>query len=149
MLRGSCLCGAVAFEVSAARGPFELCHCTRCRKVTSSGPLGSFHARAEDYRLLRGRDAVVHFELPVRDEPPPYQYDFCGRCGCVLPGPLDPREGSVEIPAGLIDDELTLPVDRHIFVEHRTQWGRGLEQLEELTGEELRALRAGQRSKPT
>ncbi|MCZ6459403.1 MAG: aldehyde-activating protein, partial [Gammaproteobacteria bacterium] len=36
MYKGQCLCGAVAFEVEEIIGPFELCHCTRCRKSTGS-----------------------------------------------------------------------------------------------------------------
>src|SRR4051812_13931017 len=33
IVQGSCLCGEVKFEVSEVVGPFELCHCNRCRKV--------------------------------------------------------------------------------------------------------------------
>jgi hypothetical protein len=33
---GSCLCGAVSFEVSGAFDSFFLCHCSRCRKDTGS-----------------------------------------------------------------------------------------------------------------
>ena len=36
MIRGSCLCGGVKFEVRGSKGPFELCHCNRCRKATGS-----------------------------------------------------------------------------------------------------------------
>jgi hypothetical protein len=141
MLRGSCLCGAVAFEMDRTEGPFELCHCRRCRKISGSGYLGTFRVPADAYRGVRGDDVVLHFALPVRDTPPAYAYDFCGRCGCVLPG-LDAHAGVVEVPVGLIDDELGLRPDRHIFVEHRPGWDRDLDALPHLTGDELRTLRA-------
>ena len=32
MYKGSCLCGAVPFEVSGELGPIDACHCTQCRK---------------------------------------------------------------------------------------------------------------------
>ena len=35
-MRGGCLCGGIVFEVAKFEGPFELCHCTRCRKVSGS-----------------------------------------------------------------------------------------------------------------
>ena len=35
-ITGSCLCGGVRFEVDRVVGPFELCHCNRCRKVSGS-----------------------------------------------------------------------------------------------------------------
>ena len=42
MIRGSCLCGSVKFEIERAAGPFELCHCARCRKVSGSAYLKGF-----------------------------------------------------------------------------------------------------------
>ena len=36
MIKGSCLCGGVKFEIRGSKGPFELCHCNRCRKATGS-----------------------------------------------------------------------------------------------------------------
>ena len=33
MLTGSCLCGAVAYEVDAPAGPIVHCHCSTCRKT--------------------------------------------------------------------------------------------------------------------
>jgi len=36
MIKGECLCGAVQFEVASVVGPFELCHCNRCRKSSGS-----------------------------------------------------------------------------------------------------------------
>jgi hypothetical protein len=35
-IKGSCLCGGVRFELDRAAGPFEICHCNRCRKVSGS-----------------------------------------------------------------------------------------------------------------
>ena len=40
----------------------------------------------------------------------------------------------MEIPAGLIDGDADLQVDRHIFVEHRPRWtprGDGLPEFDE------------------
>ncbi|MGZ9006346.1 MAG: GFA family protein, partial [Burkholderiales bacterium] len=32
MNKGSCLCGAVTFEVAAILEPPDACHCSQCRK---------------------------------------------------------------------------------------------------------------------
>ena len=34
MIRGSCLCGAVAFEIEGEVTPIGMCHCSKCRKVS-------------------------------------------------------------------------------------------------------------------
>ena len=76
MIRGSCLCGRVRFEVDRLTGPFELCHCSRCRKVTGSAFAATVGAMAEDFRWLCGAESIGRCELPVRERPPPYALSF-------------------------------------------------------------------------
>ena len=97
--------------------------------------------RSVDFRWLRGRDEIAIFSLPVRDEPPPYARPFCKHCGCITPWPHDTGTW-MEIPAGLIDGDAELQVDRHIFVEHRPQWTLRGDGLPELDEQALLALRA-------
>src|SRR5829696_7413027 len=87
MIRGSCLCGGVRFEIDRAIGPFELCHCTRCQKVSGSGYLTWLTVRREDFRYLQGADLVKTYERPVSESPPPYNTSFCGICGSQMPDP--------------------------------------------------------------
>ncbi len=54
MIRGQCLCGGVQFEIERARGPFELCHCARCRKVSGSAFMAGLGVRTEDFRFVCG-----------------------------------------------------------------------------------------------
>jgi hypothetical protein len=56
MIRGSCLCGGVKFEISRTPGPFELCHCNKCRKVTGSAYRAGFLVQAEDFHLTDGKN---------------------------------------------------------------------------------------------
>jgi hypothetical protein len=52
MMQGGCLCGAVRFELDRAVGPFELCHCNRCRKTTGSAYAAGLGVRVADFRWL-------------------------------------------------------------------------------------------------
>jgi hypothetical protein len=141
MIRGSCLCGAVRFEIDRASGPFELCHCSRCRKASGSAYLAEFAVRSSEFRWVQGQAEITTIELPVRREPPGYQRPFCRYCGS--PTPTREVYGKWRgIPAGLLDDDPGIRPDRHIFVEHRAAWtprGDGLPELDEAA---LRALRA-------
>lgn len=121
MIRGSCLCGAVRFEFETAVGPFELCHCSRCRKASGSAFMAAIRINAAGFKVVAGRELINRFELPVRDEPPPYSRVFCSRCGCVVPEP-DPQTDVFEIAAGLLDDDPGLRPDRHILVECKAPW---------------------------
>src|SRR5688500_10481897 len=121
MIHGSCLCGGVRFALTAVTTPFELCHCTRCRKATGSVYLAAVTARTEDFQLLSGRELVSRFELPVRDQPPPYARVFCRTCGCIVPDP-DSTAATLEVAAGLLDDDPGVRPERHILVESKAPW---------------------------
>ena len=141
MLRGGCLCGGVRFELRCAAGPFELCHCTRCRKASGTAFAAMLGVDAADYRLLQGADLVVTFEAPVVERPPGYRTAFCRRCGSPVPWPLA-GEAWFEMPAGLLDDDPVLRPDRHIYVEHAAPWYEVGDTLPRFTTQEIGAFRA-------
>src|ERR1017187_10091779 len=121
MIRGSCFCGGVRFEIARAVGPFELCHCSRCRKASGSAFFAWLLVKREDFLLVQGHDLIKTFETAVREAPPAYSTSFCVRCGS--PGP-NPRNESlyIEVPAGLLDDDPQIRPDRHIFVDVKSSW---------------------------
>ena len=139
MVGGSCLCGGVRFEIDEAVGPFELCHCPRCRKVSGSAFIAGLGVRVRDFRLLAGDELIRTYEAPVREHPPPYRTAFCSRCGSPVPSP-PPGATWFEIPAGLFD-ELDSRPDRHIFVECKSDWFAIADSLPQLTKPELSKLR--------
>lgn len=140
MIRGSCLCGAVRFEIERVTGSFELCHCSRCRKASGSAYLAEVGVRVADFRFVQGREHITVFELPVREQPPGYQRPFCRFCGS--PTPLPETHGSwTAIPAGLLDDDPEARPERHIFTEHRAAWTPRGDGLPELDKQAVIALR--------
>jgi hypothetical protein len=121
MIKGSCLCGGVRFEIDRMAGPFELCHCRRCRKAGGSAFASAVGVRRVDFRITAGQDLVAHYDAPIIDKPPPYRVFFCTRCGSPVPDPA-PADEWFEIPAGLLDDDPAIRPDKHIFVELKAPW---------------------------
>jgi len=140
VIRGGCLCGGVRFELEHAVGPFELCHCTRCRKVSGSAFVAGLGVRARDFRLLEGGEWIRRYRAPIREHPPAYAVAFCSRCGSPVPDPPDGADW-FEIPAGLLDDDPQLRPERHIFVECAAPWFSIADALPRLTKPELIQLR--------
>ena len=140
MISGSCLCGEVRFEIERAVGPFELCHCPRCRKASGSAFVAGLGVQVRDFRLLSGAELVRTYEAPVREHPPAYRVAFCSRCGSPVP---DPPAGATwfEIPAGLLDVDPVLRPDKHIFVECKSPWFEIADALPRLTKLQLSELR--------
>jgi hypothetical protein len=132
MIHGSCLCGGVRFELERVVGPFELCHCSRCRKVSGSAFIAAVGVQRDDFRYIAGQDLVVSYDAPILDAPPPYRSTFCKRYGSPVPDPTS-NEPWFEIAAGLLDDDPQLRPDRHIMVDRKSAWftiADGLPQLD-------------------
>ena len=140
MIRGSCLCGGVRFEIDRAAGPFELCHCSRCRKASGSAFVAGLGVLRKDFRLLQGAELIMTYEAPLRDKPPPYRTSFCSRCGSPVP---DPRSDSpwFEVAAGILDNDPQMRPERHIMVEIKSPWFTINDQLPQLDKAALTALR--------
>jgi hypothetical protein len=136
MVRGSCLCGGIKFEIQKVLGPFELCHCNRCRKATGSAFYAGVYVNREDFRIIQGQDLIKYFEAPILTSPPPYRSCFCGQCGSPVPDLQ--REGEqLEIPAGLLDDDPEIRPDKHIYIEAKSAWFEITDRLPQLNKTEI------------
>jgi hypothetical protein len=114
MVRGSCLCGDVAWEAS---GPFELmshCHCSMCRKSHGTGYATTVAAPAAGFRVVRGEASVARTE----SSPGTFR-TFCPRCGSALWNAAAER---VFMPAGCLDDDPGVRPIAHIFVASKAPW---------------------------
>ena len=151
MVSGGCLCGAIRFEVARFVGPFELCHCSRCRKASGSAFAAMIGVKAEDFSWISGRDQIRRYEAPVRTHPPGFRTAFCGQCGSPMPS-FEAADDWFEIAAGLLDDDPGLRPERHIFIECRSAWYEILDDLPRLTKGDVVRMRISaieQGSKPT
>lgn len=114
-MQGSCLCGAVAWEVGQEFSHMHHCHCSRCRKSHGT-PYGTYLGLPiANLRLLRGEELVRRFESPgsVRL--------FCSRCGSVVPGGAV-GDSEVYVPAASLDGDPGLRPAAHIFVGSKAPW---------------------------
>lgn len=118
MLRGSCLCGACQFEVTASFAEVHNCHCTRCRKARAAAHTTNGFVPADGVRWIKGRDEVEVFRLPGAKR---FSHAFCRTCGSGMPR-TDLTEGFVGIPFGALDDEPDVGPMDHIYMSSRAPW---------------------------
>ncbi len=111
MHRGSCLCGAVRFEVEGDLPGPDACHCTQCRK-SSSHVFVSTDVKRSALRV----DGAEH----VRWYPssPSVRRGFCGTCGASLF--WDPLERDwIGVAMGAFDDPTGTRLRVHVFVSEK------------------------------
>jgi hypothetical protein len=121
MIRGSCLCGGVAFEITGDVTPIQLCHAERCRKATGAAVAPEMLAEARGLRWIRGADLVRQYRAPLLQEPPAYVRAFCATCGSPLPAAIDGTP-YVNVNPGVLDDDPGTRPFRHAFVAQRACW---------------------------
>ena len=121
---GSCLCGAVRFEVDGDFQRFYLCHCGHCRKDSGSAHAANLFASGANLRWVIGETQVTRFTLPSTR----HSKCFCATCGSALPY-VEPEGGWVVVPAGSLDSDVTLKPDAHIFGSSRASWDNGLGEI--------------------
>jgi len=116
--RGSCLCGAVEYEVTGEATRFYHCHCQRCRKATGTGHASNMFIRAEGVSWLKGEEHIRRFKIPQAER---FTNSFCRHCGSRMPRYV-PELEVVMLPAGSLDMEPDFKPQAHIFWDSRAEW---------------------------
>ncbi|MDT8855900.1 GFA family protein [Paracoccaceae bacterium Fryx2] len=111
MHKGSCLCGAIRFEIDGDLPPPTACHCTICRKHS-----GHFEASTDVPRAalhLAGAENLTWFQSS-----PKVRRGFCATCGASLffdPPHLD----WIGVAMGAFDGPTGTRLALHIFVDDK------------------------------
>jgi hypothetical protein len=108
MHTGSCLCGAVRFEVASALPPPNACHCTICRKQS-----GHFFASTGVPRAavtIHGGDAITWYRSSEK-----VRRGFCSTCGSPLFWDKDLKDW-IGIAMGAFARPTATRLEVHIFV---------------------------------
>jgi len=116
MLRASCLCGGIQFEIDGRISPISECHCSLCRKASGAASNAAFLTSARSLRWIKGEELVKEWRKPNG-----WGTNFCGVCGCPVPR-VHPSGKVWGVPAGILDDDPGVPVAHHIFVGSKASW---------------------------
>ena len=115
MIRGSCLCGAVRFEIDKVRA-LTHCHCANCRKLTGAAFATYAHVDADKFRFAAGEDMTVRYE----SAPGSFRHR-CTVCGCLTSGKAKYLQ-TISVPAGLLDDDPQARPRLHVFTSSWAPW---------------------------
>jgi hypothetical protein len=118
MIKGSCLCGAIRFELTEAPIRAHNCHCQRCRKSCGTAFASNLFVGLEAIRFTAGEDLMKSFKLPEAER---FTHVFCRECGSSLPF-LNKARGAVVVPMGCLDDDPGYSPESHIFVGSKAPW---------------------------
>ena len=116
-LQGSCLCGAVRFEVTEPFVSVSACHCTSCKKISGGTGTVSGRARTETIRILSGEEVLRTYQ-PAEG----MAKTFCSSCGSNLFGGGWPESEHASVRLSAIDSPFDTKPQAHIYVRSVAPW---------------------------
>ena len=117
MIRGSCLCGGVKYELSRPPTSMASCHCSMCRKA--HGAAFGTYAQVDRavLRFTSGAELVRRYRSS-----PPIHRSFCSTCGSNLSFEYEGMPDALWLCAGTLDDDPGIRPSAHVFVGSKAPW---------------------------
>jgi hypothetical protein len=117
VVRGSCLCGRVRYEIDAPLGTALHCHCSMCRKAQGS----AFRTRAavarSSFQFRSGEELLTRYE----SSPGTFRC-FCSVCGSPIATFVTDDPGTIGLPLGALDDDPGVRPVCHVHVASKAPW---------------------------
>ncbi|MBV9570501.1 MAG: GFA family protein [Alphaproteobacteria bacterium] len=108
MHKGSCLCGAVTFEVEGQLKAPDACHCSICRKISGHYWVSTDLPRSAV--IIRGEEKIVWYRSSEK-----VRRGFCSVCGSALF--FDPvHRDWIAIAMGAFESPTGTHLQKHIFM---------------------------------
>jgi len=117
VIRGSCLCGGVQFEVDAEPSPLRFCHCTTCKRLSGGVGTANVGVPTDAVRIVAGADLVRTFQPEEGSAK-----TFCSVCGTNLFGSGWPSSERTSIRVPTLGPDFEPEPGAHIYVRSVAPW---------------------------
>ncbi len=124
MIKGSCLCGAIRYEIRGELGPIVLCHCAQCRKAQGSAFAANAAVRTADFAIVAGSGSLAAYESS-----PGKKRHFCRDCGSPIISTRDSAPDFVRVRIGTLDSPVGARPSAHIYAASKAGWYEILDRL--------------------
>ncbi|HCU84037.1 MAG TPA: aldehyde-activating protein [Methylophilus sp.] len=114
---GSCLCGAVRYEVRGELGALVYCHCQRCRKASGSAFNAVTPISGANFTITQGEAALNTYRSDAG-----VCRTFCSHCGSPIMAYRESTPEALRLRVGSLDTPLATHVSAHIFVGSKAEW---------------------------
>ncbi len=118
IIKGSCLCGAVNYQIEGPFKIFQYCHCSRCRKFTGSAYASNLFVPPERFRWTSGEGMIRRYEHPDAKY---FATNFCKQCGSSLPWAVKGGKNII-VTAGTLDDDPGIKPMWNLFWRSKASW---------------------------
>ncbi len=118
IVRGSCLCGEIEFQVTEPFKDAHNCHCLRCRRARAAAHASNGFTSMGGVKFTTGENHLRSYKLPDAKF---FTQVFCDVCGSKMPR-IDPSRKIAVIPFGSLDDDPGIRPADHLFAAYKANW---------------------------
>jgi len=117
MIKGSCLCGGIRFEVDGVIAMSRYCHCENCRKFSGTAQAAWGLVNAADFRQISDNTSVTKYDAGSGS-----LRTFCASCGSPLWFEPKNMPAYLGVALGAIDEGDVSAPDVHLWVCSSPDW---------------------------
>lgn len=117
ILKGSCLCGGINYQISGPLIGTLNCHCTMCRKAHGAAFRTRATVKADDFSFIKGESLLTFFESS-----PGERRSFCKTCGSTIITRFDKNPKELGFALGTLDTDPEVKIEQHIFTDYKAPW---------------------------
>jgi len=129
VLSGSCLCGAITYQVELPSKWCAHCHCALCRRSHGSAFVTWFGVPFTQFRLVTGEDCLRRFASS-----PEARRAFCRECGSSLFFQSERWPGEIHITLASAHGELDRAPQSHVYYDQHVSWFEVTDELPKCGG---------------
>lgn len=119
-IKGSCLCGNVTYESTAAPLMIAACHCPHCRKQSGSAFSVNIGVPADSV-TISGDSLKTYSDKGASGEA--VLRKFCGDCGSPILSDITAADGLFFLKVGTLDDSSWVVPGAEIWCDTKVSWG--------------------------
>ena len=116
MLRGSCLCGAIQYEVTQLDSPIVHCSCQTCIKAHAAAFNTGAGVNRDHFKWTKGQDRLSAYE----SSPGKFRH-FCSQCGSQLLAEKKDQQNFI-LRVATLDDDPGVKPEYQIWKSHERSW---------------------------
>lgn len=117
MIKGSCLCGGIKFEIDGEVTMSRYCHCENCRKFSGTAQAAWGLAQSAQFVQTKGDATVSKFDAGSGS-----LRSFCANCGAPLWFEPKTMPAFMGIALGAIDEGDVSAPQAHLWVQSSPAW---------------------------
>jgi hypothetical protein len=114
-IQGSCLCGAIQFEINETPTSVSICHCLSCRKATGASSVSWLTVSKENLIFTKGNPKIYQSSAKVFRT-------FCAVCGSSLTYQSESNPTTIDVTTATINNPEDHPPTEEVWLSHKLSW---------------------------